>query len=145
LGGLEKTKERKVNPRNFRNGLAATVALGICAGAVALPSAAHAQTVDRAMVQPVQYWGGYGPGPRWRGGYRGGPRYGYRGGGRWVGPAIGAGIAAAIIGGSLAAARNNYSDEWERCEEEFRSFRPSDGTYQPYGGGPRELCPYLRG
>lgn len=32
---------------------------------------------------------------------------------------------------------------YERCAYKFRSFRYSDGTYQPYGGGPRELCPYL--
>lgn len=30
------------------------------------------------------------------------------------------------------------------CERRYNSFRRSDGTYQPYGGRPRELCPYLR-
>lgn len=35
------------------------------------------------------------------------------------------------------------ADPYERCAYRFRSFRYSDGTYQPYGGGPREVCPYL--
>lgn len=73
-----------------------------------------------------------------RGGYRRRGR-----GGRWVGPAIGAGIAA-IIGGSIAASKSRYDDRWERCDNRYRSFRWSDGTFQPYGGGGRKLCPYLR-
>lgn len=106
----------------------------------------------------------YRGGRRWRGGrsysrrgWRGGRSYrgrGWRGGrgyygrryrrgwygGRWWGPSI----AALIIGGSIAASRSGYSDRWDRCNNRFRSFRWSDGTYQPYGGGPRRLCPYLR-
>jgi len=54
------------------------------------------------------------------------------------------GIAALIIGGSIAESQAHYLDRWERCDDRFRSFRWSDGTYQPYGGGPRRLCPYLR-
>ena len=83
--------------------------------------------------------------------YRGGRYYG-RGwrsgrrwyGGRWIGPAIVAGTAALIIGGSIAESRASYGDRWERCADRFRSFRWSDGTYQPYGDNPRRLCPYLR-
>jgi hypothetical protein len=30
------------------------------------------------------------------------------------------------------------------CERRYSSYRPSDGTYQPYGGGPRMRCPHLR-
>jgi BA14K-like protein len=30
------------------------------------------------------------------------------------------------------------------CEKRFSSFRKSDGTYQPYGGGARQRCPLLR-
>ena len=92
-------------------------------------------------------------GRAWRGGrfYRGGRYYG-RGwrsgrrwyGGRWIGPAIVAGTAALIIGGSIAESRASYGDRWERCADRFRSFRWSDGTYQPYGDNPRRLCPYLR-
>ena len=26
------------------------------------------------------------------------------------------------------------------CDRAYRSFRASDCTYQPYGGGPRKLC-----
>ncbi len=89
----------------------------------------------------------------WRGGraLRGGRYYGrgWRGGrrwygGRWIGPAIVAGTAALIIGGSIAESRAGYGDRWERCADRFRSFRWSDGTYQPYGDNPRRLCPYLR-
>jgi BA14K-like protein len=32
----------------------------------------------------------------------------------------------------------------EECERRFSSFRRSDGTYQPYGGGARQRCPLLR-
>ena len=35
------------------------------------------------------------------------------------------------------------ADPYERCAYRFRCFRYSDGTYQPYGGGSREVCPYL--
>lgn len=89
--------------------------------------------------------GRYYRGRGWRGGryYRGrGGRYWY--GGRWWGPGIVAGTAALIIGGSIAASQSRYNDRWERCADRFRSFRWSDGTYQPYGGVPRRLCPYLR-
>jgi hypothetical protein len=86
-------------------------------------------------------------GRAWRGAryYRGGRYYGrryYRGGRwygrRWWGPSV-----ALIIGGSIAASQAGYHDRWERCAARFRSFRWSDGTYQPYVGG-RRLCPYLR-
>jgi hypothetical protein len=30
------------------------------------------------------------------------------------------------------------------CERRYSSFRRSDGTYQPFGGGPRQRCPVLR-
>ncbi len=30
------------------------------------------------------------------------------------------------------------------CEKRYSSFRRSDGTYQPYGGGRRQRCPLLR-
>ena len=90
-------------------------------------------------------------GRHWRGRRHGGWR-----GGRWIGPAIGAGIAAAILSGPYYyRPRYRYYDSyeyrrprrgaaWRACDDRFRSFRWSDGTYQPYGGGPRRLCPYLR-
>jgi hypothetical protein len=113
----------------------ASVASVIALGAIPAPRA-EAQGYA-ASIERVQYRRGFHRGWRYRHG-----RY-HRGPG-WIGPAIGAGIAALIIGGSIAEARSSYPDRWERCEAEFRSFDPSDGTYQPYGGGPRELCPYLR-
>ncbi|MGI9422735.1 MAG: BA14K family protein [Hyphomicrobiaceae bacterium] len=90
----------------------------------------------QGLVRLAQRRGRRGPRRRFR--------RGRRRGGRWIGPVIGAGIAAIIIGGAIEASRRNYRDRWELCDEEFRSFRWSDGTYQPYGGGPRRLCPYLR-
>jgi hypothetical protein len=30
------------------------------------------------------------------------------------------------------------------CEKRYSSFRRSDGTFQPFGGGPRLRCPLLR-
>ncbi|MEL6746780.1 MAG: BA14K family protein [Pseudomonadota bacterium] len=59
------------------------------------------------------------------------------------------GIGAAVIGGLIIneALRNNRgrsNSAIARCEDDYRSFRRSDGTFQPFGGGPRRLCPYLR-
>ena len=31
-----------------------------------------------------------------------------------------------------------------QCERRYSSFRRSDGTYQPFDGGPRKRCPLLR-
>jgi hypothetical protein len=36
------------------------------------------------------------------------------------------------------------SPDVEECERRYSSFRRSDGTYQPFGGGPRQRCPHLR-
>ncbi len=83
-------------------------------------------------------------GPRY-GGYRsyGGPRYRY--GSRYRSPGWYYGFGPAlIIGGSLALSKSRHSDRWQRCDDRYRSFRWSDGTFQPYGDGPRQLCPYLR-
>lgn len=67
-------------------------------------------------------------------------RWGHRHG-SWWGPSV----LGLIIGGTIAASRRDYNDRWEDCDDTYVSFRWSDGTYQPYGGGPRRLCPYLRG
>lgn len=101
------------------------------------------QLVQRRRGGGARGRGGRGArarGRRGRGGF--GRRRGRRG--RGIGPAIGAGIAAAIIGGAIASSKRNYGGRWERCDDRFKTFRYSDGTYQPYGGGPRRLCPYLR-
>ncbi|MEL6299952.1 MAG: BA14K family protein [Pseudomonadota bacterium] len=88
-------------------------------------------------------------GRAFRRGYRRGLRRGRRNRGRRIGrgAAIGLGalITGAIIANSARGTRGRaYRGDWERCDDRFRSFRRSDGTYQPYGGGPRRLCPYLR-
>lgn len=34
-----------------------------------------------------------------------------------------------------------WTDEWfEYCRNKYVSFDESDGTFQPFGGGPRKLC-----
>lgn len=118
------------------------------AKAVAPAPAASGQAQSTTqMLHLAQRRGGIRRGRRGlRRGYRG--RRFYRGrrrrGGRWVGPAIGAGIAAIIIGGAIASSKERHRDRWERCDDDFRTFRWSDGTYIPYAGSPRVLCPYLR-
>jgi hypothetical protein len=119
---------------------------------------ATGQSLAKSPVELAQRRGRGGIGRGFRGGrsfggrgWRGGRYYG-RGwrsgrrwyGGRWIGPAIVAGTAALIIGGSIAESQELYEDRWEQCADQFRSFRWSDGTYQPYGDNPRRLCPYLR-
>ena len=40
-----------------------------------------------------------------------------------------------------------YADEGDavaRCRARYRSFDARTGTYNPGGGRPRQLCPYLR-
>ena len=109
------------------------------------PSANGAPQSTTLMLHLAQRRGGY-RGYRGRG-YRGGRDYRggrYRRGRGWVGPAIGAGLAAIIIGGAIAASKDRYGDRWERSDEDFRTFSWSDGTYIPYAGSPRVLCPYLR-
>lgn len=104
-------------------------------------SAAQAQTVpgfnsQSSFVQLAQYRGRH-----WRRGGRhwGGHRYGRR----WRGPGVAGVIAGAIIGGSIIASQRGYRDAWDRCAATYRSFSWNDGTFQPYGDVPRQLCPYL--
>lgn len=124
----------------------AASATGMARAVAPMPSANAQPQSATQMLHLAQRRGGGFRGRGYRGrGYRG--RYygrrGYRG--RWVGPAIGAGIAAIIIGGAIAASKDRYRDRWEMCDDRYRTFRWSDGTYIPYAGGPRVLCPYLRG
>lgn len=57
---------------------------------------------------------------------------------------VAAGIAGALALGIIAssASVSHSRSDWERCDARYRSFRWSDGTFQPYNG-PRKLCPYL--
>jgi hypothetical protein len=74
--------------------------------------------------------------------YRRGRRY-YR---RHHRDGISPGAAAAIIIGGILineAFRAKRRSDFYRCDEDYLTFRWSDGTFQPYGGGPRRLCPYL--
>ncbi len=51
-----------------------------------------------------------------------------------------------FIGGILVneAFRAKRRSDFQRCDDRYKTFRWSDGTYQPYGNGPREVCRYLR-
>ena len=129
-------------------GSAALPATTPVANAKAPRSALPAATADGSFQ--VAGW-------RDRRGYRGGLRFGrnfthrrgrhhygrhhrrYRNHGLGI-----AGAAAAIIGGAIANSRRSHAGRWERCDERYRTFRWSDGTYIPYVGSSRVLCPYLR-
>lgn len=51
------------------------------------------------------------------------------------------GGSTASAGGSQAGLYEPWTDEWfAYCEDRYVSFDPSDGTFQPFGGGPRKLC-----
>lgn len=39
-----------------------------------------------------------------------------------------------------ASAGHLSAEHIESCYSRYRSYRPEDNTYQPYGGGPREQC-----
>lgn len=105
--------------------------------------------------------GNRGPGIRGGGNQNFGNRSGRRSG---RGAKIGGVIAGALIGAAILGAaanaqnrRDDYDDyedrprrvrrrggsAEDRCADEFRSFRYSDGTYQPYDSDRRRLCPYL--
>lgn len=152
-------------PRNLRMttvAIATGIALTTSAAALAAPKPAMRPATSgsglTAAVVQGQAAGVHLVQRRGRGFRRGGVRRGWRGnrgwrgrrgwrrgrGGHGIGRALGAGIAALIIGGAIAASKRDYRGRWERCDDRYKSFSWSDGTFQPYGGGPRVLCPYLR-
>jgi len=58
------------------------------------------------------------------------------------------GFRATDDGQPMAAGRQepdrSADDTAGQCERRYSSFRRSDGTYQPFDGGPRKRCPLLR-
>ena len=56
------------------------------------------------------------------------------------GAAIGLGIAGALLGGAIVANQGNLGRHHAYCEGRYRSYRRSDGTFQPYGNRPRRRC-----
>jgi BA14K-like protein len=130
---------------------ATSAAVAAPAPKISVPVLNHVQpAVGARSEHPIVHLakrGGRQVGRRWRGHrrwHRGRRRWrrGYRGhrGARWIGPAI----AGLIIGGAIASSKRDYRDRWERCDDRYKTFRWSDGTYIPYVNGPRRLCPYLR-
>ncbi len=131
---------------------AAPTSPGALTGLAAVPAFVQGGNIEPgATVERAQYRGrnfrGRGHGRRhwgrgWQRGQWGQRRgYGYRG---YRGPSIAGAIAGALIGGSIVASKRSHGGAWQRCDDRYVSFRSSDGTFQPYGGGPRQLCPYLR-
>jgi len=57
-----------------------------------------------------------------------------------------ASATAAPVGKAAADPIESEADRQDiaACERRYSSFRRSDGTYQPFGGGPRQRCPMLR-
>lgn len=88
----------------------------------------------KGKIQLAKKWG-RGRRGRWRRGHRHRHNDG-----------INPGAAAALIIGGIIlneAFRAENRSDFERCDDRYRTFRWSDGTFQPSGGGPRKLCPYL--
>ena len=53
-----------------------------------------------------------------------------------------AGGAPAVATASAEEAPGGYAspDHVQSCFDRYRSYRPEDNSYQPYGGGPRQQC-----
>lgn len=108
--------------------------------AMAIPAAQGAKLPSPTQnVEQVRY--GYG---NRHGGYGYGGGYG-RGYGRHRGigggAIIGGIVAGALIAGAIRESRASGGDI-ERCEQTYRSFDASSGTYTGYDGE-RHICPYL--
>ena len=109
-------------------------------------------SVPGSDVEQVRYRRGYyyGGGNHYYNGYRGYNSYrpGYRRYNNWYYPA-GAFAAGAIIGGAVGAIASQPQPTYvvpggggghvEWCYSQYRSYRASDNTFQPYGG-PRQQC-----
>lgn len=154
---------------NTAKKMAATAIASALVAASVLPAEAmpivKAPAGDSSNVQTVQYHGGpnyrrydgRGHGKRYNNGYNNhyhghrpppGPPprrdYGWDGD-NWVPLAI-LGAGALIIGGAVAAGNNAPRQvsglnpkHYAWCEQRYRSYRPSDNSFQPYHG-PREQC-----
>jgi hypothetical protein len=106
----------------------------------------------RSYGPAAQRWGPaargyYAPNRNYRTyrGYRGYPYYrpGYRRYNGWWYPSAAFALGA-ILGGALAAPSYNYNYGYSEahhrwCDARYRSYRWSDGTFQPYNG-PRRRC-----
>lgn len=50
------------------------------------------------------------------------------------------GAPAELLGYASADQEAVSADHVAYCFDRYRSYRPEDNTYQPYGGGPRRQC-----
>ncbi|HWK93957.1 MAG TPA: BA14K family protein [Pseudolabrys sp.] len=123
--------------------MAIMLGLSTAIPAYALPLSASStgiasMSAQSTAVEQVQHRGsgGRGPGPGYRGGYRGG---GHRGGG-----GDGGAVAAGVLGGLLLGAIIANSAQQQRgadyCARRYRSYDPYSGTYLGYDGY-RHPCP----
>jgi hypothetical protein len=87
------------------------------------------------LVENAQYRGRHYRGSR-----------GYRSGRSGRNTAIG--IGGLIIGGILLSEaarsdhRRDHASDWQRCDQQYRSFERDTGVYTGYDGR-RRVCPYL--
>ena len=49
-------------------------------------------------------------------------------------------VEAAVYNAPAPAGAYEYSEHVQSCFDRYRSYRPEDNSYQPYGGGPRLQC-----
>lgn len=52
----------------------------------------------------------------------------------------GEGSLAGLVRGDAALEDRHSREHIKSCMARYRSYRPEDNTYQPYGGGPRRQC-----
>ncbi len=128
--------------------IAATV-LVVASPAGALPAGGLGQLLDAtakrsSQFESVQYRGQYDGRRSYRSDRYAGNRYR-----RNDGRNLALGIGGLVIGGILLSEaarsehRREYSSEWQRCGDTYRSFEPETGMYTGYDGT-RRTCPYLR-
>lgn len=90
---------------------------------------------DTRLTENAQYRGRYHRGSR-----------GYRSGNFGRNAAIG--IGGLIVGGILLSEaarsdhRREHASDWQRCNQQYRSFERDTGMYTGYDGQ-RRVCPYL--
>ena len=115
--------------------LGLTVALASAQPGLTLAHLNGLAAQDTRLTKNAQYRGRYHRGSR-----------GYRSGHFGRNAAIG--IGGLIVGGILLSEaarsdhRREHASDWQRCDQQYRSFERDTGMYTGYDGQ-RRVCPYL--